>query len=228
MRLLHYNRHVYYIVNLNNAIYLASSMDNMTKIWTNYDNKGDKLIAFANNTIYKANPKTDEIEDLVRDMQMNNFTNGGLFYVSSSEIRDIQLQEGKDYIQVFFGKDSEEHLNIKDAVRREEIFNFLKDTLPATTYYVDRYSKIKTIKKPLIALAVVEILFLYTLFMAWELEAGESVMAVGRIGGLLLGIAGLGMVNVFLIYGALTGIIATSMMLKMKNTPVIHVIKMVR
>jgi hypothetical protein len=200
----------------------------MTKIWTNYDNKGDKLIAFANNTIYKANPKTDEIENIVSQMKMNDFTNGDLFYVLAAEIRDIRLQEGKDYIQVLFGKDSEEHLQIKDDARREEIFNFLKDTLPDTSYTVDRYSKLKAVKKPLIALAVVEVLFLYTLFMAWELEMGESVMATGRIGALLVGIAGLGMVKVFLVYGALTGIVATSIALKMKNPPVVHVIRFVR
>ncbi|MCF6404529.1 hypothetical protein L3C95_16655 [Chitinophaga filiformis] len=122
----------------------------MTRYWTNYDNKGDKLIAFGNGTLYKANPRPDEIEDIVRDMQMNNFTAPGLFGIPVDYIKDIRLQEGNDYIQVFFGKDSEEHLQIKDDATRQEIFDFLKDHLPGASYAVDTYTRFRAAKKPLI------------------------------------------------------------------------------
>jgi hypothetical protein len=45
----------------------------MTRIWTNYDNKGEKIIAFVNATLYKANPKEEELEFLVARMQETTF-----------------------------------------------------------------------------------------------------------------------------------------------------------
>ena len=209
-------------------IYLACLTGIMTRHWTNYDNKGDKLIAFANGTLYKANPKPDEIDNIVRDMQMNNFAAPGLFGIPVDYIREIRLQEGNDYIQVMFGKDSEEHLQIKDEATRQEVFDFLKDHLPGASYLVDTYTRFRAAKKPMIALAVVAVLFLYSLNVALRLDAGESVMAGGRIGGLLLGIASLGVNKVLMVYGALIAIAGTRTTLKMMNPPVVHLIRIVR
>ncbi|SHN13122.1 hypothetical protein [Chitinophaga sp. CF418] len=200
----------------------------MTRYWTNYDNKGDKLLAFANGTLYKANPKPDEIENIVRDMQMNDFTAPGLFSIPADYIKEVHLQEGNDYIQVFFGQNIEEHLQIKDDATRQEIFDFLKDHLPGASYTVDKYTKFRAAKKPMIALAVITVLFLYTLSLTLVLDAGGEVMAGGRIGGLLAGVAGLGMTKVLLIYGTLIAIAGTTMTRKMMNPPVIHLIRIVR
>ncbi|MCF6404528.1 hypothetical protein L3C95_16650 [Chitinophaga filiformis] len=72
------------------------------------------------------------------------------------------------------------------------------------------------------------VLFLYTLDVAVSLDAGEEVIVGGRIGGLLVGIAGLGMPTVLLIYGALIAIVVTRITRKMMNPPVVHLIRIVR
>lgn len=200
----------------------------MTRIWTNYDNKGEKIIAFVNATLYKANPKEEELEFLVARMQANDFSDTSLFGIPLDYVRDIRLQEGNDHIQVFFGRDSEEHFLIKDETLREEIFAYLKEHIPGSSYRVDRYDKMRAATKPMAGLIVVALLFIYTLFIMNELDHGGTVYSTGRISALLIGLISLGTVNVYLIFGALIGIAGFSMIRKMSNPPVVHVISMGR
>ncbi|WP_343671002.1 hypothetical protein [Chitinophaga sp.] len=199
----------------------------MTQIWTN-NNKGDKIIAFANNTLYKANPPKDKVSLLVACMQANDFSDPALFRLPLDIIRGIQWQEGNDYIQVFFSRESEEHFTIKDDAMREEIFNYLKAHIPGATYGIDRYDGVRAARKPLAGLAVVCVLLVYTIYVISELNSGAEVVTFGRIGGLIVGLISLGSVNVLLIYGALIAIAVFSVYKKMKNPPVVHVISLRR
>jgi hypothetical protein len=199
----------------------------MTQIWTN-NNKGDKIIAFANATLYKANPKEEEVAFLVARMQMNDFSDPALFALPIDYIKEVCLQEGNDYIQVFFSKDSEEHFIIKDPALREEIFNYLKAHMPGSSYKLDQYDKMRAARKPVIGLGVVLLLFFYTLYVMSALNNGAEVMMFGRIGGLIVGLISLGTVNVLLIYAALIGIAGYNAFRKMRNPPVVHVISMGR
>jgi hypothetical protein len=199
----------------------------MTKIWTSYEG-GDKIIAYIDGKIYKANPKDEELENIVADMKMNDFSSKKLFGISPAYLKEVRLQEGKEYIQVFFGKESEEHLQIKDPVRREEIFNYFKDNIPDTVYQVDRYSKMKAGKKPMAALIVVGVLLLWALFYSVQIDAGAQFELVGgRITGLILGIASMGTPKTLMVFGSLMGIAAISMIAKMRNPPVMHRIAVV-
>lgn len=194
----------------------------MTRIWTS--SKGDKIIAFANNTLYKANPKDENVAFLAASMQANDFSDPALFALPLDIIRTIHWQEGNEYIQVFFSRESEEHFIIKDPVVREEIFNHLKAHIPGASYKVDEYDKMRAATKPLAGLAVVLLLFAYTIHVMAELNSGESVMTFGRLGALIVGLVSLGTVNVLLIYGALIAIAGYTAYKKMKNPPVVHVI----
>jgi hypothetical protein len=196
----------------------------MTQIWTT-NNKGDKIIAFANNTLYKANPKNDRVSLLVAKMQANDFSDPAIFGLRLDMIRTIQWQEGKDYIQVFF-RSSEEHFIIKDDALREEIFNYLKAHTPGNIFGIDKFDRLRAAKKPLAALAVVAGLLIYTLCIMSTLEKGGNVVAYGRIAALVVGLTSLGFVNIMLIYGALIAIAGFSAFKKMMNPPVIHVIRL--
>ncbi|QHS63436.1 hypothetical protein [Chitinophaga agri] len=194
----------------------------MTQIWTS--SKGDKIIAFANNTLYKANPKDENVSFLVAGMKAGDFSDPALFALPLDIIRSIHWQEGNDHIQVFFSRESEEHFIIKDPVIREEIFNHLKAYIPGATYGVDRYDEMRAAAKPLAGLVVVLLLFAYTIHVMAELNSGESVTAFGRLGGLIVGLVSLGTVKVLLVYGALIAIAGYSTYKKMRNPPVVHVI----
>lgn len=195
----------------------------MTQIWTS-SNKGDKIIAFANNTLYKANPKDENVAFLAARMKANDFSDPALFALPLDIIRSIHWQEGKDYIQVFFSRESEEHFIIKDPMVREEIFNHLKTYIPGASYGVDKHDKIKAAAKPIAALTVVGLLFIYSIHVMYELDSGESVMAFGNIGALIVGLVLLGPLAVLFIYGVLIAIAGYAVYRKMRNPPVVHVI----
>lgn len=194
----------------------------MTKIWTNYDG-GDKIIAYVDGKIYKANPPKDEIESTISNMQLNDFSGKKTFGIPLHNLKGVRLQEGKEYIQVFFGAESEEHFILKNKEQREEIFNFLKDNIPGTDYHRVKHTPVKAAKKPLIAMVVVSVIFAWTLYLAINIESGVeyeySNNGRGGIGGILLGIAGFGVVKVILIFGGILGIAGLSAFSKMRNPP---------
>lgn len=84
----------------------------MIKTWTNSEPGSDKIIAIDDQAIYKGNPKFEHYNQALTAINNNNMPKGFL-KIPFSYIREIHWQEGKDYLQVFFGKESEEHLTIK-------------------------------------------------------------------------------------------------------------------
>ena len=195
----------------------------MDKIWINQGAGGDKIIAIVNDIIYKVNPRDEEIADVARDLKMKRIPQQNTFSLPISYIREIRLQEGREYIQVFFGGNSEEHLRIKDAVLREEIFNFFRENTTHCVFYLERYSKIKAAKKPLIAFLVVAGLYLYTAYLAVSMANGSEFEIRGPgLGGIAYFLATLGPAKNILIFGGLAGIALLAAINKMRNPPVMH------
>ena len=195
----------------------------MDKIWTNPDARGDKIIAIVNDILYKVNPRDEEIAEVARDLKMRRIPQQNTFSLPMSYIWEIRLQEGKEYIQVFFRGKSEEHLMIKDAVLREEIFNFFKKNTTQSKFYLERHSKIKAAKKPLIALLVVAGLWLYTAYLSIRIADGTEFEIRGPgLGGIAYFLATLGPAKNILIFGGLAGIALLAAINKMRNPPVLH------
>ena len=81
----------------------------MTEVWTSSEKGNDKLIAFIDGTIYKANPKTDEETDiLAKGIKSGSFDITKLWDIKTSNCKEIRLQDGKPYIEIFWGRDGEE------------------------------------------------------------------------------------------------------------------------
>ena len=106
-----------------------------------------------------------------------------------------------------------------------EIFKYLKENIPNTIYNHEQYSAFNAGKKPLIAVAVVFILFIWTMYLVIQIQMGYEYELVGSgisISGIVLGLASLGMVNVILIFSTLLGLGLYSMIRKMKNRLTVH------
>jgi hypothetical protein len=195
----------------------------MDKIWTNPDARGDKIIAIVNDILYKVNPRDEEIAEVAHDLKMKRIPQQNTFSLPMSYIREMRLQEGKEFIQVFFRGKSEEHLMIKDSVLREEIFNFFKKNTTQSKFYLERYSKIKAAKKPLIALLVVAGLWLYTAYFSIRIADGTEFEIHGPgLGGIAYFLATLGPAKNILIFGGLAGIALLAAINNMRNPPVLH------
>lgn len=202
----------------------------MNRIWRNTEKGDDKIIAIGNNMIYKANPKEDKVDAYFEKIQENNIPNDVLG-IPFSYIKSIHYIEGKDYIQVFFGQESEEHLRIKDTNKRNEILKCFKETIPQSNYRLERYSAFKAAKKPLIAIFILLLLFAWPLYIAIQIAFGYEYELIGNgrsVSAIILILANLGVTRVVLIFGSLIGVGVLSTIKKIKNKPVLHEIYIAR
>lgn len=196
-------------------------------IWKSNTNGDDKLIAFVNNTIYKGNPKRDEIENLIGQLNNSNFKSDKLIGIPLSYIKEIHLDNSTNFIEVFYGRESSEHLQINDASKRNEIFNYLKETIPNSKSYTDHYSKWKTGKKPLVAFGIILSFFILTLYIATDFE-NDYEGRYNFIIAAIIGLASLGTQKVVLIFGSLLGITAVNFFIKTRTQKVVDKIIILR
>ena len=190
------------------------------KVWTNTEKGSDKVIAVDDQKLHKGNPKSENFNATLASVNKGNIPPGFLS-IPFSYIKQIQWQEGKPYIQVFFGQDSEEYFRVKHDLKRREIFEYLKTTLPNSAYKLEKYTAWRSAKKAIIATIVISILFAVVLDTAIRLEQGTYYGAQLVI---VLFFAGLGVRNVVLLFGAFITIGLIAIYRKVTNKPVIHLI----
>jgi hypothetical protein len=194
------------------------------QIWTNEEKGNEKIIAYIDQTIYRGNPKSSEIDSCIYDLKMRKIPPDSFVGIPLHYLKEINIQEGKEYIEILFGGDSYEHFRIKDQNRRTEIFNYFKANIPNVIFSVDKYSKVKAGKKPLIAMAVVGLLFLWVFFIAKGMESGNSYEVVGEqhsLASIVLLIASLGVNKILLIFASLFAIAVIAFIKRAKNPPLI-------
>ena len=193
------------------------------KVWTNLSKGEDRIIAHVNDMIYKCNPKPDEVDTIAWNLAKGIVPEKDMFGIPFHYIDEIRWEEGKKYIQVIF-RGSEEHLTIYDDAKRAEVFDYFKTMLPSFTNTTKHYTAIQAGKKPLIALGVIAVLFLVTLYFANRIESGVGY-EFGAKAGLVtavIGIAAMGTKKVILIFGALLAIAGFSFAKKARHPLVIH------
>lgn len=142
------------------------------------------------------------------------------------------MQESKNYLQIFFGQDSEEHIRIQDEMTREAVFEYFKEHIPGATFSIDRYSRLRAGKKPLIAMAVVVGLFLWALYYAVGFDHGiQYETKSGRydsVTGIVLAIASFGVAKTILFFGLWFALALWSFIRKAKTPPVLHRLVLVK
>ncbi len=199
----------------------------MIEILISNEKVNDKLIAFGNGIIYKANPKTDQETDvLASSLRSGSFDSTKLWDIKVSHCKEIRLQEGKPYIEVFWGKDGEEQLRITDDYKRQKFFDLMKAGTPNAVYAVEKWNVFRAGRKPLIAFFIVLGIFLWALYYAIQAQKGYVYyIEDGRynsITGIVLAIASLGLNRVILIFSILLGIALFAFIKKAKNPPLMN------
>jgi hypothetical protein len=198
----------------------------MDKIWISDNTREDRIIAIGNNMLYKVNPKEERVHEYKEKLKNDNIPKEVLS-IPYSYIKFIQYQEGKKYIQVFFGQESEEHFRINEETKLFEIFKYFETNIPDTKYNFNQYSAIQSAKKPLIAAFIVAVIFLWALYLALQMKLGYSYELVGSgrsITSIIFAIANLGISKLLLLFGILESIAFISIFKKMKNRPSVHVL----
>ncbi|MBU3012315.1 hypothetical protein KO506_12940 [Polaribacter vadi] len=193
----------------------------MKKFWKINDSKSNKLIVIKDNGIYKGNPKQEELNKLNSESTNLTFLEN-IFSIPYSYIKKIENQKGKNEIKIFFGNDSEEELIVKEEKIKTEIFEFLKQDIPNLKYSSELPSVFKYAKAQFFALLFITGIFLWSLYLALQIENGIEYELIenGRgpgISGLILGIANFGVLKNVIGYIILLAIILFSLSKRLKT-----------
>tara|TARA_B110000238_G_scaffold197625_1_gene240561 strand:+ start:738 stop:1343 length:606 start_codon:yes stop_codon:yes gene_type:complete len=192
----------------------------MQKFWKISDSKSNKLIFIKDKTIYKGNPKEEELNRLNSESTNLAFLEN-LFSIPYSYIKVIENESGKNEIKIFFGKDSEEELIIKDKNTQNEIFEFIKQDNPNFKYSSELPSVLKYAKAQLFALLFTTGIFLWSLYLAIQIESGIEYELVGGgnpgITGIVLLIANLGVLKNIVGFIILLAIIIFALTKRLKS-----------
>lgn len=192
----------------------------MYKIWKLKESKSNKLILIKEKVIYKGNPK---INDLSRvNSETTDFTFlKDLFSIPYSYIKIIENQSGKNYIKIFFGKDSEEELYIDNENIKNEIFEYIKTENQNLKYSAEIPSIINYAKAQLFALLSGTGIFIWSLYLAFQIESGVEYELVGGgnpgITGIVLLIANLGSSKIIIGYIILLGVTIFALVKRLKS-----------
>ena len=187
------------------------------KIWTSTNKKDDKIIACIDQIIYKGNPKVENIDYYIRDIKDGKIPTKNFMGIPFSYIKEINYEDNKGYIKVLFNSGSDVFFRITDLDRKREIFEFLKNTVPNSYFEIEKYSKLKAGKEPIIAMVVFFLLFSWTLRTSINMSEGYlyEISTRRSITNIVIALASLGTLNIFLIFG---GLIAISFLVYLKKT----------
>lgn len=191
----------------------------MQKHWTIKESKHNTLIVIKEQSIYKGKPKAEDLQSINIDTKDVSFLND-LFSIPYSYIKKVENQSGKNYIKIFFGKDSEEELYVDNEHLKNEIFEYLKTDIPNLKYSSELPSIIKYAKPQLFALLSITGIFIWSLYLAIQMESGvEYEIVGGRPGilGIILAIANLGVFKIIIGYAALLSISLLALIRRLKS-----------
>ncbi len=191
----------------------------MDKIWKPVETKSDKVILIHEKSIYKGNPSNEIISKLNAENPDSEIIKN-LFVVPYSYIKKIINQEGKSYIKIYFGKDSEEELNVGSEKLKNEIFDYIKNDITELKYKSEVPSIFKYAKAQIFGILITTGIFIWAMYFAVQMSNGyEYEIVGGRLGltGIVLAIANFGISKLIIGYSAILGIGVFSLMWKLKT-----------
>jgi len=199
----------------------------MHKFWKIQKSKSNKLILIKDKCIYRGNPKESDFNRMNLETSNLSFLNE-LFSIPYSYIHKIENQKAKKYIKVFYGKDSEDELIFEKEEMKNEVFKFIKSDVSGFSYSSKVPSILKYAKAHFFALFIVTGIFVWSLYIAVQIENGiEYELVGGRPGlaGIVLVIANLGVLKVIIGYVLLLLIIVFTLIKKLKSRTNIETLK---
>ena len=192
----------------------------MQKFWKLNDSKSNKLIFIKDRTIYKGNPKKDELSKLNSESTNLTFLEN-LFSIPYSYIKRIENQNGKKEIKIFYGNNSEDELIIHDKNTKKEVWDFLRQDNPDFKYSSELPSVMKYAKAQLFALVFTTVIFVWALYLTIQIESGVEYEIIGSgrpgITDLVFALANFGVIKVVSGFLVLLTIIFFSLKRRLKS-----------
>ncbi|WP_158844520.1 hypothetical protein [Algibacter sp. L1A34] len=191
----------------------------MLKIWKIKESRSNKLILIADKSIYKGNPKVNDLNRVTPQTTDITFLKD-LFSIPYSYITKIENQSGKNYIKIYFGKESEEELYIDNEKTKKEVFEAIKNDNPNLNYSSEIPNMVRYAKPQFFALLIITGVFIWSFYLANQIENGAEYEIIGRragIAGIVLAIANLGTFKIISGYLVLLGITVVSLLKRLKS-----------
>lgn len=200
----------------------------MQIFWKINDSKSNKLIFIKDKTIYKGNPKQEELSGLTTESTDLAFLES-IFSIPYSYIKKIENQNGKNEIKIFYGNDSEDELIINDEHIKKDVFEFLKQDNPNFRYSSELPSVLKYVKAQLFALLLTTGVFFWSLYLAIQIESGIEYELVGGgnpgMVGVVLAIANLGILKIVVGFIVLLSMILFTLRKRLKSRSEVEVLE---
>ncbi len=199
----------------------------MQNFWELKDSKSNKLIFIKDKIIYKGNPKQYDLDKLNLESSNLSFLEN-LFSIPYSYIKRIENQSEKNEIKLFYGNNSEDELIINDKNIKQEIFDFLKNDLSNFNYSSKLPSVLNYGKAQFFALLFMTGIFLWSLYLAIQIENGAEYEIIGSgrsITGIILFLANLGVIKNIIGYIIILLIIIISLTKRLKSRSKIEILK---
>ncbi|WP_299245618.1 hypothetical protein [uncultured Aquimarina sp.] len=178
--------------------------------------------------IYKGNPKESDLNRMNSET-IDHTILKDTFSIPYAYIKKIENQKGKNYIKIFFAKDSEEELYINDDNIKSEIFEYIKNDHTDFIYSSELPSFVKYTKAQLFALVSITGIFIWSLYLAIQIESGIEYELVGGrkpgIAGVILIIANLGTFKIITGYLVLLAIAIFALIKKIKSRSMTEYLK---
>ncbi|MFT6748061.1 MAG: hypothetical protein ACJAZ2_002419 [Glaciecola sp.] len=200
----------------------------MEQIWELKSAKSNSLIVIKDDCIYTGHSKQynfDRIQPKVTDYSFLSDLSG----MPYRYIKKIENQKGNNSVKIFSGDDSEDELIIKDENIKNEIFEFIKNDLENFTYKEYLPSFFKYFKAQIFSFLIITGLFLWSVYLAIEIENGAEYRIVGGgrpgITHIVLLIANLGVFKVASSYLTLLLIIILSFVRRSKSRSVVQLLE---
>ncbi|WP_426485922.1 hypothetical protein [Flavobacterium sp. 2] len=201
----------------------------MHKIWKLKNLKSnDKVIVIKDNIIYKGNLQENELNRINSETHDFTFLKD-LFSIPYAYIKQIENQDEKNYIKIFFGRDSEEIIYIDNENIKNEVFEFIKLNNPHFKYSAETPDSISYAKAQFFALLSISVIFIWSLYLALQIERGVRYELVGGgnpgITGIVLAIANFGSIKIITGYIILLSIGIFALLRRLKSRSEIRLLK---
>ncbi|MBP6238890.1 MAG: hypothetical protein KA536_22260 [Saprospiraceae bacterium] len=200
------------------------------KIWINRKESGHNFILFHNHILYRRKVNKDSIS-LVENELKHEKISDKFIGLPISYIKKIEFRDDDKFINISYGSDSVDSIEINDQPLRKEVFEYLKTNTNLKKNYIKKPGFLYRIKKPLIALLVVIGIFSYVYSIMNGLNQGDEYEIVGGrrggagLGGIILGLAHFGLMINILIFAPLALIAMYRIKKNLDNDSEIHYIE---
>lgn len=190
----------------------------MIKFWNIKKKRNIDIILVNETSVFKGKIKNEELNHFSKLIE-NKKIPENLFEIPFSYIKKIESQENKNYIKIYFGKESEEELICENENLKKEIFNYLKENISTLGYSKEIPSIIKYAKPQLFSILVTLGIFLWSLYYAIQIESGIEYELKGTagLGAIIYSIGLLGVFKVVLLFLLLIGILVYSLIKKIQS-----------